>query len=100
MKKTLTVNLNNIVFHIDSDAYEALHNYLSEVESRLSENERREVMTDIEARVAELFSEKLDKGKNVITIEDVETVIAVLGKPNQFASDRKRSCRERVSLVV
>ena len=91
MKKTLTVNLNNIVFHIDSDAYEALHNYLSEVESRLSENERREVMTDIEARVAELFSEKLDKGKNVITIEDVETVIAVLGKPNQFASDDEES---------
>ncbi|MCE1156439.1 MAG: DUF2807 domain-containing protein [Bacteroidales bacterium] len=86
MKKTLTVNLNNIVFHIDSDAYDALHNYLNEVENRLSENERRDVMTDIEARIAELFAEKLDKGKNVITLEDVDSVISILGKPNQFAS--------------
>lgn len=87
MKKTLTVNLNNTVFNIDSDAYDALHTYLSEVESRLSENERRDVMTDIEARIAELFSEKLAKGKNVITLEEVDSVIAILGKPNQFASD-------------
>jgi len=87
MKKTLTVNLNNSVFHIDSDAYEALHHYLAEVESRLSESERRDVMADIEARIAELFSEKLDKGKNVINLEDVDSVISVLGKPNQFADN-------------
>lgn len=87
MKKTLTVNLNNTVFNIDSDAYDALHNYLNEVENRLSENERRDVMTDIEARIAELFSEKLAKGKNVITLEDVDSVIAILGKPNQFATE-------------
>lgn len=87
MKKTFTVNLNNVVFHIDNDAYEALQQYLNEVESRLSESEKREVMADIEARVAELFTEKLDKGKNVINLEDVEAVIAILGKPNQFATD-------------
>jgi hypothetical protein len=42
MKKTLTVNLNNIVFHIDDDAYELLQNYLSAVEKQLSEDERKE----------------------------------------------------------
>jgi phage shock protein PspC (stress-responsive transcriptional regulator) len=87
MKKTLTVNLNNIVFHIDNDAYDALYNYLSEVENRLSEAERKEVMADIEARIAELFTEKLSKGKHVVTIDDVDLVISVLGKPNQFASE-------------
>ncbi len=87
MKKTLTVNLNNIVFHIDNDAYDALHNYLSEVESRLSEAERKEVMADIEARIAELFTEKLSKGKHVVTNDDVDLVISVLGKPNQFSSE-------------
>lgn len=87
MKKTFTVNLNNVVFHIDNDAYEALQQYLNEVENRLSEGEKREVMADIEARIAELFTEKLDKGKNVINLDDVEAVIAILGKPNQFASD-------------
>jgi phage shock protein PspC (stress-responsive transcriptional regulator) len=50
-------------------------------------DEKKEVMTDIEARVSELFSEKLQKGKNVINIKDVEEVINVLGKPNQFSEE-------------
>ena len=52
MKKTLTVNLNNIVFHIDDDAYEMLQTYLADVARHLSEDEKKEVMNDIEARVA------------------------------------------------
>ena len=85
MKKTLTVNLNNIVFHIDDDAYEMLQIYLSDVEHYLSEDEKREVMVDIEARIAELFTELLQKNKNVINLDDVQEIINVLGKPSQFA---------------
>ncbi|HRZ97068.1 MAG TPA: DUF2807 domain-containing protein [Paludibacter sp.] len=85
MKKTLTVNLNNIVFHIDDDAFEMLQTYLADVERYLSEDEKREVMADIEARVAELFTERLQKNKNVVNIEDVGEIINVLGKPSQFA---------------
>jgi phage shock protein PspC (stress-responsive transcriptional regulator) len=87
MKKTLTVNLNNTVFHIDSDACELLQQYLNDVETRLSADEKKEVMGDIEARISELFSEKLQKGKNVINITDVEEVIGILGKPNQFSEE-------------
>ncbi len=104
MKKTLTVNLNNIVFHIDDDAFEMLQIYLADVERYLSEDEKREVMADIEARIAELFTERLQKNKNVINLDDVQEIINVLGKPSQFAgaedeedktetpkSDRKKS---------
>lgn len=84
MKKTLTVNLNNIVFHIDDDAYEMLQTYLADVEKHLSEDERKEVMTDIEARIAELFTERLQRNKNVVNLEDVEEIINVLGKPSQY----------------
>ena len=87
MKKTLTINLNNTVYHIDNDAYELLQQYLNEVEERLSPDEKREVMADIEGRISELFSEKLQKGKNVINIQDVEEVINILGKPNQFSEE-------------
>lgn len=88
MKKTLTVNLNNIVFHIDDDAYEMLQTYLSEVSDHFkSEDERKEIMNDIEARIAELFNEKLQKNKNVINVEDVQKVIEIMGKPNQYAAD-------------
>jgi len=89
MKKTLTVNLNNTVYNIDNDAYELLQQYLNEVEERLSPDEKKEVMADIESRISELFSEKLQKGKNVINIHDVEEVINILGKPNQFSEEEE-----------
>ncbi|MHB9056652.1 MAG: GIN domain-containing protein [Paludibacteraceae bacterium] len=88
MKKTLTINLNNTVFHIDDDAYELLQSYLNEVGHHFkSEAEKTDIMNDIEARIEELFSEKMDKQKNVITIEDVDTVITIMGKPSQFTDD-------------
>lgn len=87
MKKTLTINLNNIVFHIDDDAYEMLQIYLSDVERHLSEVEKKEVMNDIESRVAELFNERLQKNKNVVNLEDVEEIINILGKPSQFSEE-------------
>ena len=86
MKKTLTINLNNTVFHIDDDAYELLQSYLAEVGHHFkSETEKADIMNDIEARIAELFSEKMQGNKNVITIDDVNDIIEVMGKPNQFA---------------
>lgn len=87
MKKTLTINLNNIVFHIDDDAYDMLQTYLNDVEKHLSEEERKEVMADIEARIAEIFSESLKRNKTVINIEDVEEIINVLGNPSQYADE-------------
>ena len=88
MKKTLTINLNNTVFHIDDDAYELLQSYLAEVSHHFkSESEKADIMNDIEARIAELFNEKMDKQKNVVTIDDVDAVITVMGKPSQFVDD-------------
>lgn len=87
MKKTLTVNLNNIVFHIDDDAYEMLQTYLADVARHLSEDEKKEVMNDIEARIAELFTERLQKNKKVVNIDDVQEIINVLGKPSQYTDE-------------
>lgn len=94
MKRTFTINLNSTVYHIDNDAYELLKQYLHDVEERLSPEERKEVMTDIESRIAELFSEKLQKGKGVINIEDVEEIIKILGKPNQYEDEDYSSTEE------
>ena len=87
MKKTLTVNLNSIVFNIDDDAYEVLSKYLSDIASHFSSDEEKdEIMADIEARIAELFGERLQRNKEVITMNDVHEIIAVMGNPNQFSS--------------
>ena len=88
MKKTLTVNLNNIVFHIDDDAYEMLQTYLHEIADHFqSDDEKKEIMNDIEARIAELFSEKLQRNKNVVNLIDVEEIIEIMGKPSQYAGE-------------
>jgi phage shock protein PspC (stress-responsive transcriptional regulator) len=88
MKKTLTVNLNNIVFHIDDDAYEMLQTYLHDIADHFqSDDEKKEIMADIEARIAELFTEKLQKTKNVVNLIDVQEIIEIMGKPSQYAGE-------------
>lgn len=88
MKKTLTVNLNNSVFNIDDDAYEMLQTYLAEIANHFKlDEEKTEIMADIEARIAELFTEKLDKNKNVINSTDVDEIIEIMGNPSQYADN-------------
>lgn len=85
MKKTLTVNLGGTVYHIDDDAYRLLDNYLSNLKQFFRKQEgAEEIVNDIENRIAELFAERVSAGKQVITIEDVEEIIARVGKPEDF----------------
>ena len=86
MKKTLTVNLGGTVFNIDDDAYRLLDNYLSNLKMHFrKEAGADEIVDDIERRISELFAEKLSAGSQVITIADVEEVIARMGKPEEVA---------------
>lgn len=83
MKKTLTINLSGYAFNIDSDAYEMLNIYLDKVSAHLADNERDEIMKDIEARIADLFAERL-QNRDVVDAADVAAVIDTLGQPEQF----------------
>lgn len=85
MNKTITANISGIVFHIESDAYEKLNKYLSTIRHYFEKSEgAEEIMADIEARIAELFKEKLKNEREVITMEDVDSVIAIMGEPEQY----------------
>lgn len=85
MKKTLTVNLGGTVFHIDEDAYRLLDNYLSNLKIHFRKDAGAdEIVDDIERRISELFAEKLTEGSQVITLADVEEVIARMGKPEDM----------------
>lgn len=83
MKKTVSINLGGIVFNIDDDACDRLSQYLSDLEKRFPEEERAEIIRDIEERMAELLNFKL-QNRNVVEISDVEEVIEVIGRPEQF----------------
>lgn len=90
MKRTLTINLNGIVFNIDEDAYQILNQYLNDLGRHFAADERDEILKDIEARVAELFTEKL-VNRNVVEIKDVQEVMDTLGQPSQFEDESEHS---------
>lgn len=92
MKKTMTVNFGGMVYHVDSDAYDKLKKYLDKVRDELRAIEGGdEIYQDIEARIAELFSERLKNNRQVITTIEVEEVISVMGKPEDISGETTES---------
>ena len=96
MKRAISINLGGIVFNIDDDAYRELQAYLTQIESCFSDREEsKEIMNDIEVRIAELFNEKITDYKKVITSKDVNEIIEVMGRPEQFGETEKESTYEQ-----
>ncbi len=88
MNKTISINLGGLVFNIDDEAYKLLKEYLNAIEIQFSDiEERKEIVSDIELRLAELFKERISVNKEVISIGDVDDVIIILGKPEDFTQE-------------
>ncbi len=85
MKKSISINLQGLLFHIEEDGYEVLRRYLTEVKQHFSAYAgHEEIVADIESRIAELFAARLTPAKQVITLEDVLAVTAQLGRVSEF----------------
>ena len=98
MNETRTINLNGLVYHIDNDAYNVLHEYLQDIEQRLPQEDRTEVMADIEARVAELFQKALfAKNVQVVNIQMVQSVRSQIGEPSEFGPNSRPKMKENRS---
>lgn len=90
MKETRTINLNGLVYHIDYDAYQLLRDYIQDIEMRLPIDDRKEIIEDIEARIAELFSSALfAKNAQVINLSTVESVKKQIGDPAEFGPNSR-----------
>ena len=69
-----------------------LDNYLNNLKYHFrTEPDADEIVRDMENRIAELFSEYISHGQQVITIENVEEVIARMGKPEEINSESDSS---------
>ena len=91
MNKTIIININGSVFHIEEDAYEALRTYMTSVKRHFAySTDSEEIVTDIENRLAEMFNEKLTNDhKQVIIITDVESVTERMGSVGDFNIDNE-----------
>ncbi|TRO66738.1 PspC domain-containing protein [Christiangramia sabulilitoris] len=90
MNKTVNINLAGTFFHIDEDAYARLQRYLEAIRHSFSNTQGRdEIISDIEARIAELFNEKIKNDRQVISIKEVEEVITIMGQPEDYMVDEE-----------
>ena len=88
MNKTVNINLAGVFFHIDEDAYLKLSRYLEAIKRSFTDSQgRSEIISDIEARIAELFSERIQNEKQVVGIKLVDEVIAIMGQPEDYLVD-------------
>lgn len=90
MKKTISINISGILFHIEEDGYDTLRRYLDAINKHFSPyKENQEIISDIENRIAEIFLSNLKNNKQVITAENVEKLIEKMGTIADFASIEK-----------
>lgn len=88
MNKTVNINLANILFHIDEKAFNKLQRYLESIKRSFSGTTGSdEIIADIESRIAELFQEKVENDRQVITLKEVDEVINVMGQPEDYMVD-------------
>jgi phage shock protein PspC (stress-responsive transcriptional regulator) len=84
MDKTININISGTLFQIDEDAFRVLHDYLLAINNRFRNIQGGlETVEDIESRIAEIFQSQRGLA-GAITMENVEAMIAVIGKPEDF----------------
>jgi phage shock protein PspC (stress-responsive transcriptional regulator) len=90
MNKTVNINLAGIFFHIDEDAYLKLQRYLEAIKRSFTDSQgQSEIISDIEARIAELFAERIQNEKQVVGVKLVDEVITIMGQPEDYLVDNE-----------
>ena len=88
MKRTISINISGILFHVEEDGYDLLKDYLATINRYFSTYEdSHEITNDIESRIAEVFLTKLSPSQQVITRDNVEAVITAMGSVEDFAAE-------------
>lgn len=89
MEKTLTINISGWVFNINEDAYAKLTQYFKMLKKHFKKEEGGdEIVADIEARIAELFKERISDQNAVVLISHVDEVIAIMGQPFEMDEEQ------------
>ncbi len=90
MNKTININLAGLFFHIDENAYAKLQRYLDAIKRSFTDAQGRdEIIQDIEARIAELFTERIKNERQVIGLNDVDQIIDIMGQPEDYQIDEE-----------
>ena len=88
MKKIININFQGQLITIEETAYDLLNEYIESLKDYFRrEPDGNEIVNDIENRIAELFGNRLKHGISCITDADVESIIATIGRPEEFDTE-------------
>ncbi len=79
MQRILQINIAGRVLPIEEDAYNMLKDYIISLERQFTGDDGKEILEDLENRIAELFSIRLQGGAPAIDRADVQKVMDTLG---------------------
>ena len=81
MKETVQISISGIAFFFDEEAYQALNAYLNRLEEGYRDNpDGKEILADIEARIAEIILGKQEPDR-IVSLELIQEIISRLGFP-------------------
>ena len=84
MKEVVKVSISGIAFSFAPDAYEVMKSYLDRLEAGYAKQpDGREIVADIEARIAELILNE-QESDSVVSRQLAESVVAQLGFPDEL----------------
>jgi phage shock protein PspC (stress-responsive transcriptional regulator) len=85
MKRNISINISGIIFYIEEDGFDLLQPYLESIAKYFARfDDSREIIADIENRIAEIFQEKINPQKQVITLVDVQDLMTQMGSVEDF----------------
>lgn len=85
MQRIIQINIAGRIIPIEEDAYTVLKDYLTSLERQFNTEEGgEEIIEDIEYRIAELFTIRLQSGAHAILRADVQKVMETLGAASQL----------------
>ncbi len=89
MKDVINASIGGRSFNIENDAYDRLNLYLKDFEAVLStmsdvsdNGQTKEIMSDIEDRIAELLLERQHNECMAVSLEQINAIVAQLGMPD------------------
>lgn len=97
MKKVVEVNIGGLNFTIEDDAYFKLKLYLERFEASLPDkSEAKEIMEDVECRVAEIFQKENRYPNQVVDHRLVDHVIGCLGEVDDKANSMNEKTKTKM----
>lgn len=96
MQKIIQITISGQLIPIEEDAYSQLADYIRTLQLQFANEEGKdEIIQDIENRIAELFSIRLNSGAHAIDGEDVQKVVDTLGRASDINQEQTDTATKR-----